>query len=104
MVENPPANAGDMGSIAGPGRSHMPQSNWARELQLLSLRSRVRGPQLLSPCVTAAEAQVPGARALQQREATAMRGPRTTTRSSPSLPQLEKAHAQQRGPNTAKNK
>ena len=27
MVENPPANAGDMGSIPGPGRSHMPQSN-----------------------------------------------------------------------------
>ena len=27
VVENPPANAGDMGSIPGPGRSHMPQSN-----------------------------------------------------------------------------
>ena len=25
-VKNPPANAGDMGSIPGPGRSHMPQS------------------------------------------------------------------------------
>ena len=25
--KNPPANAGDMGSILGPGRSHMPQSN-----------------------------------------------------------------------------
>ena len=25
--KNLPANAGDMGSIPGPGRSHMPQSN-----------------------------------------------------------------------------
>ena len=29
MVKNPPANAGDMGLIPGPGRSHMPQSNEA---------------------------------------------------------------------------
>ena len=27
VVKNPPANAGDTGSIAGPGRSNMPQSN-----------------------------------------------------------------------------
>ena len=27
VVKNPPANAGDMGSISGPGRSHMPRSN-----------------------------------------------------------------------------
>ena len=27
VVTNPPANAGDMGSSSGPGRSHMPQSN-----------------------------------------------------------------------------
>ena len=27
VVRNPPANAGDTGSIPGPGRSHMPQSN-----------------------------------------------------------------------------
>ena len=27
VVENPPANAGDTGSMPGPGRSHMPQSN-----------------------------------------------------------------------------
>ena len=25
--KNPPANAGDTGSIPGPGRSHMPRSN-----------------------------------------------------------------------------
>ena len=27
VVKNLPANAGDMGSIPDPGRSHMPQSN-----------------------------------------------------------------------------
>ena len=27
VVKNLPANAGDMGSIPGPGRSHMPRSN-----------------------------------------------------------------------------
>ena len=27
VFKNPPANAGDMGSIPGPERSHMPQSN-----------------------------------------------------------------------------
>ena len=27
--KNPPANAGDTGLIPGPGRFHMPQSNWA---------------------------------------------------------------------------
>ena len=35
MVKNPPANAGDMGSISGPGRYHMPQSNYASVRQLL---------------------------------------------------------------------
>ena len=27
VVKNPPANAGDMGSSPGPGRSHMPRNN-----------------------------------------------------------------------------
>ena len=42
------------------------------------------------------------ARALQQREATALRSPRTATKSSPHSPQLEKARVQQRKPNAAK--
>ena len=37
VVENLPANAGDMGSSPGLGRSHMPRGNWPREPQLLSL-------------------------------------------------------------------
>ena len=38
VVESLPANAGDTGSSPGLGGSHMPQSSWAREPQLLSLR------------------------------------------------------------------
>ena len=83
VVENLPANAGDMGSSPGLGRSHMPWSNWAREPQLLSLR-------VWSLCSTT-------------REATIVRGPRTTMKSGPRLPQLEKALAQKRRPNIAIN-
>ena len=74
VVENLPANAGDTGSSPGLGRSHMPQSNWAREPELLSLR-------VWSLCSAT-------------REALIVSGPR--------LPQLEKALAQKRRPNTAK--
>ena len=66
MVQNPPANAGDTGSSPGPGRSHMPRSNWVRAPQLLSLRSRVCELQLLSPRATTTEARAPRARAPQQ--------------------------------------
>ena len=66
VVKNPPANAGDMSSSPGPGRSHMPQSNEARAPQLLSLHSRAREPQLLSPRATTTEAREPRARARQQ--------------------------------------
>ena len=66
VVKNPPANARDMGSSPGPGRSHMLRSNKARAPQLLSLRSRAREPQLLRLRATTTEARVPRARALQQ--------------------------------------
>ena len=49
VVRNPSASAGDMGSDPGLGRSHMPQSNYARAPQLLSLHSRACKPQLLRP-------------------------------------------------------
>ena len=56
VVKKLPANAGDMGSIPVPGRSHMPWSNKARAPQLLSLRSTARKhnywdrmPQLVKP-------------------------------------------------------
>ena len=84
VVENLPADAGDTGSSPGLGRSHMPRSSWTREPQLLSLR-------VWSLCSTT-------------REAAIVRGPRTAMKSGPRLPQLEKALAQKRRPNTAKTK
>ena len=83
VVENPPANAGDTGLSSGLERSHMPRSNWAHEPQLLNLR-------VWSLCSAT-------------REAAIVRGPRTAMKSGPCLPQLEKALAQKRRPNTAKN-
>ena len=82
VVENLPANAGDMGSSPGLGGSHMLRSNWAREPQLLSLH-------VWSLCSAT-------------REATIVRGPRTAMKSGPHLPQLEEALTQKRRPNTAK--
>ena len=84
MVENLPAGAGDTGSNPGLGGSHMLRSDWAREPQLLSLR-------VWSLCSAA-------------REATTVGGPRTAMKSGPCLPRLERALAQKRGPNAAKNK
>ena len=84
VVENLPANAVNTGSSPGLGRSHMPLSNWAREPQLLSLR-------VWSLCSAT-------------REAAIVRGPRTAVKSGPRSPQLEKALAQKRKSNTAKNK
>ena len=60
VVRNLPTNAGDTGSSTGPGRSHMPQSNEAHALQLLSLRAattealtpRARAPQQEKPTAT----------------------------------------------------
>ena len=66
VVKNPPANAGDVGSIPGLGRSHMPRSNEVRAPQLLSLCSRAREPQLLNQCVATTEACAPRACAPQQ--------------------------------------
>ena len=84
MVESLPANAGDTGSSPGLGRSRMPQSGWACEPQLLSLR-------VWSLWSAAGEAAI-------------VRGPRAAMKSGPRLPQLEKALAQKRGPNTTINK
>ena len=73
VVENLPANAWDTGSSPGLGRSHVPRSNWAR------------GPQLLSLCVWSLCPATGGA--------AIVKGPRTTMKSGPRLPQLEKALA-----------
>ena len=57
--KNPPCNAGDTGSIPGPGRYHMLRSNEACVLQLLSPPE----PQLLKP--TRPRARAPHARSHQ---------------------------------------
>ena len=48
VVKNLSANA-DVGSIPGPGRSHMPRSHKACAPQLLNLCSRARAPQQRKP-------------------------------------------------------
>ena len=64
-VKNPPANARKMHSIPGPGRSYMPWGNQVHVPQLLSLLSR-------APCCSTRFS--------------------TSTKSSSSSLQLEKAH------------
>ena len=82
MVESLPADAGDTGSSPGLGGSHMPQSIWARELQLLSLRD-------WSLCSTT-------------REATTVRGPRTAMKSGPARRNWRKPSHRNRDPTQPK--
>ena len=85
VVKNPPANAGDTGSSPGPRRSHMPRSNKARAPQLPK-------PVRLEPGVH------------NKRSHRSENPACTATKSGPRSLQLEKARAQQRRPNAAKNK
>ena len=66
-VKDPPANAGDMGSIPGLGRPHTLWSNQAWLPQLSSLCSRAGELQLLSPCAATTKARTPGAHAQQDK-------------------------------------
>ena len=68
VIKNQPANAGDTGSVPDLGRSHVPQSNEARVLRLLSLSSRAWKPQLLSPHTTTMKPVHNRAHALRQEE------------------------------------
>ena len=86
VVKNPPANAGDKGSISGLGRFHMSWDNWTHVSQPLSTYSRVWEPQLLKPTR-------PRACALQQ-ENHHMRSLHTATKSNPCMLQLVKAHGE----------
>ena len=87
LVKNPPANAGDTGSVPGLGRSHMPQSNEASMPQLLSPGPGAQELQLLSPCVLEP--------VLCNKRSHQMRNLSTATRENPE---------QQQRPCTAKNK
>ena len=82
--KNPPTNAGDVSSIPGPWRFHMPQSSYACAPQLLSLRSetwelqqrkpmcpRAHGQQHTKPSQWEAHSQQP------EKDRTEQRGPCT---------------------------
>ena len=92
VVKNPPANAGDTGLSPGPGRSHMPRSNWACT------------PQLLSPCATTTEAHVPGAHAPQQEKPPQWDTHTPQGSVAPAHHNKRKAHKRQQRPNAAKKK
>ena len=83
VVKNPLANVGDRGSIPDLGRSPMPWSDSACLPQLLSLRSRARGPQLPKPTHLSA-------RALHQEKPLEREARTLQLQRSPHLPQTEK--------------
>ena len=83
VIKTLPAKAGDMGSIPGLGRFHIPWGSEACEPQLLSLH------------VATSEAHAPRACTLQLEKPLRREARAWQLESSPSLPQLEKAHMQQ---------
>ena len=94
VVKNSPANAGDTGLLSGPGRCHMPGSNWAcmHNYWASALEPKCHNfwsPLFKNSCSTT-------------REVTAIGSPHTARKSSPYLSQLGKAHVQQQRPSTAK--
>ena len=83
MVKSLPANAGVTGSVPDLGRCHVPRSNSAQGPQLLSLCSRDRELQLLSPCTL-------GCVLCNKRS---RHNDNSTARKQPRSPELEKAHS-----------
>ena len=84
MVKNQSSNARDTSLTPGLESSHLPWNNEAH------------APQLLKPVHPRACAQ--------QQQKTPVISLGTATKTSPHFPQLEKAHAQQQRPTTAKQK
>ena len=87
MVKNPPANAGDTGSVPGPGR-------FTQAEEKLSPCTITTAPVLQSPGAAATEASEPESPVSATREGAAVRGLSTATREEPAL---------QERPSTAKN-
>ena len=88
VVENPPANAGDAGSIPDHGSSYMPRSNRVRDQNYRAHTLKPTGCNYLNPGST--------------REATAVGSLSPTVRSRLRSPQLGKVQEQQRRPRSAK--
>ena len=99
VVKNLPASAG--GHRSDPRSGKIPHA--AEQLSPRTTTTEPACHNYWSLCATTTEARAPRTHAPQQ-EATAMRSPRTATKSSPRSPQLEKARAQQLRPNAAKIK
>ena len=95
VVESPPANAGDMGSIPDLGRSHMARSSWALVPQLLSLCSTASEPRPLKPVN-------PGAFAVQQEKLLQCEAHASPLESSPAHYNLEKRLLSSQDPAQAK--
>ena len=84
MVKNLPANAGDVGSVPGVGRSHLPWSN------------SVLAPQLLMPAL---KSHTP-----QQEKPLRREAHEPQLKGSTHSPQLEKARPQPRRPRATETK
>ena len=84
VIKNPPANAGDMGSVPNPGRSYVLWSNYAHVPQPRSLCSRAQN------CNCWAHTR-PRACALQQEKPPQWAAAHLQLKRSPHLPQLEKS-------------
>ena len=94
MVKNLPANAGNADLIPGPGRPHMPCSNYVQSSstpQLLSLYSKAWQLPLLSPWATTTEARTSIACVPQQEKSLQWEAHVLQLESNPCSPQLEKA-------------
>ena len=96
QLKNLSANAGNMGSIPGLGRSYMPQGNSAWMPPLLSLCSRAQELQLLKPaCLKPL---------LQQEKPPQRQVQAPQLQTSTQSPQLERRPRQQWRPSATKNK
>ena len=94
MAKSPHANAGDMGSIPGPRRSHVLWSDETRAPQLLSLHSGTRELQLLKPVQPRARApqrvKTAAVRSLQRRAAPALCNSREPPRAATKIQDRQK--------------
>ena len=96
MIKNPPANATDIRSIPGPGRSTCCGSP--------NSCTRTPEPEPWSPRAATTEACIPCGPCSTARESLAARGPCTSTREKPGSLSEREVHVQQQRSSTAINK
>ena len=103
-VKNLPINAGDKGSIPGPGRSQHATGQLGRGPPILSLCSGAGELQLLGPHAATSEAYAPRGLSSAGREATRRRSPHTRPGEERPPAETREKSEQQRRPSTAKDK